>query len=109
MDSQSAADHRIEPEFLGPLGDRPLVELAGRSSPDDLFPGASKFLSNRQQRKRREQWNAVRPMVRRLLQSDEHVMHVVYAQQVPPFMHTIGLGHFAYAYHQVLLVITDRR
>lgn len=109
MEQGSAADHRIEPEFLGPLGDRPLVELAGTSSPDDLFPGASKFLSSRQQRKRREQWNAVRPMVRRLLQPGEHVLHVAYAQQVPPFFHSAGLGHFVYAYHQVLLVITDQR
>jgi hypothetical protein len=109
MDQRVTADHKIEPEFLGPLGDRPLVEIAGRSSPDDLFPGASKFLSGRQQRRRREQWNAVRPMVRRLFQTDEHVLHVVYAQQVPPFLHTIGMGHFVYAYHQVLLVLTDRR
>ena len=67
MEARSTGDYKIEPEFLGPLGDRPLVEQAGKSSPDDLFPGASKFLSGRQQRKRREQWNAVRPMVKRLL------------------------------------------
>lgn len=109
MEPSSAADHRIEPEFLGPLGDRPLAEQAGKSSPDDLFPGASKFLNDRQQRKRRQQWNAVRPMVRRLLQPGEHVLHVAYAQQVPPIFHVVGLGHFAYAYHQVLLVITDQR
>ena len=109
MEPSSAADHKIEPEFLGPLGDRPLAESAGKSSPDDLFPGASKFLSGRHQRKRRQQWNAVRPMVRRLLQPGEHVLHVVYAQQVPPLLHCVGLGHFVYAYHQVLLVVTDQR
>src|SRR6266571_5092771 len=92
MDARSAGDHKIEPEFLGPLGDRPLVEQAGKSLPDDLFPGASKFLSSRQQRKRREQWNAVRPMVKRLLQPGEHILHVVYATQVPPFLHSVGLG-----------------
>jgi len=109
MEPSSSVDHKIEPEFLGPLGDRPLVESAAKSSPDDLFPGASKFLSARHQRKRREQWNAVRPMVKRLLQPGEHVLHVVYAQQVPPFVHCVGLGHFVYAYHQVLLVVTDQR
>src|SRR5213594_3050283 len=109
MEPSSAADHKIEPEFLGPLGDRPLAESAGKSSPDDLFPGASKFLSGRHQRKRREQWNAVRPVVRRLLQPGEHILHVVYAQQVPPLLHSVGLGHFVYAYHQVLLVVTDQR
>ena len=109
METPGAPDHRIEPEFLGPLGDRPLAELAGRSTPDDLFPGAAKFLSARQQAKRREQWNAVRPLVKRLLQPGEHVLHVAYAQQIPPFMHCIGLGHFVYAYHQVVLVVTDQR
>ena len=109
MEARRTGDYRIEPEFLGPLGDRPLAELAGKSSPDDLFPGSSKFLSVRQQRKRREQWNSVRPMVRRILTPDEHVLHVVYAMQVPPFMHTIGMGHFAYAYHQVMLVVTDQK
>ncbi|OLC55694.1 MAG: hypothetical protein AUH92_01600 [Acidobacteria bacterium 13_1_40CM_4_69_4] len=48
-------------------------------------------------------------MVRRLLQPGEHVLHVVYAQQAPPLLHCIGLGHFVYAYHQVILVITDQR
>src|SRR6266699_2964952 len=109
MEPSNSADHKIEPEFLGPLGDRPLVESAGKSSPDDLFPGASRFLSARHQRKRREQWNAVRPMVKRLLQPGEHLLHVVYAQQVPPLLHGVGLGHFVYAYHQVLLVVTDQR
>lgn len=109
MEARGASDYKIEPECLGPLGDRPLAELAGKSSPDDLFPGASKFLSGRQQRQRRIQWNAVRPMVRRLLQPGEHILHVVYAQQIPPLLHSVGLGHFVYAYHQALLVVTDQR
>src|SRR5262245_33675115 len=109
MQSSNAGDHRIEPEFLGPLGDRPLAEMAGKSSPGDLFPGASKYLSQRQQTKRRAQWNAVRPMVKRMLQPGEHVLHVAYAQGIPPFMDHVGFGHFVYAYHQVVLVITDQR
>jgi len=109
MENRGGQDYRIEPEFLGPLGDRPLAESAGASSPDDLFPGASKFLSARVQRKRRAQWNAVRPMVKRLLQPGEHILHVAYAQQVPGLVDHVGLGHFVYAYHQVMLVITDQR
>src|SRR5437879_7920061 len=109
MEPRSASDHKIEPEFLGPLGDRPLAELAGSTSPGDLFPGASKFLSKRQQAKRREQWNAVRPMVRRLLGADEHVLHVAYAMQNPPALDSIGFGYMAYLYHQVVLMITDQR
>ena len=109
METRGGQDYRIEPEFLGPLGDRPLAEMAGKSSPDDLFPGASKFLSARVQRKRREQWNAVRPMVKRLLQPGEHILYVTYAQQAPGLVDHVGLGHFVYAYHQVLLVFTDQR
>jgi hypothetical protein len=33
----------------------------------------------------------------------------VYAQQVPGGLDHVGLGHFVYAYHQVMLVITDQR
>ncbi|HXH28682.1 MAG TPA: zinc ribbon domain-containing protein, partial [Candidatus Polarisedimenticolia bacterium] len=109
MEPHGATDHKIEPEFLGPLGDRPLAEMAGASSPDDLFPGASKFLNARQQRRRREQWNAVRPRVGRVLAPDEHLLHVVYAQQIPPFFHGVGLGYLVYAFHQVVLLLTDRR
>lgn len=109
METNGAADYRIEPEFFGPLGDRPLVEQAGQSSPDDLFPGASKFLSARIQSKRREQWNAVRPLVKRVLAQGEHILYVAYAQQVPGFLDHIGLKHWVYAYHQVILVITDQR
>ena len=109
METNGAADYRIEPEFLGPLGDRPLVEQARKSSPDDLFPGASKFLSAREQRKRREHWNAVRPLVKRLLAPGEHILYVAYAQQVPGGLDHIGMGHFVYAYHQVVLVVTDQK
>ncbi|HZN04233.1 MAG TPA: hypothetical protein VFD06_11685 [Candidatus Polarisedimenticolia bacterium] len=109
METRGAADYRIEPEFLGPLGDRPLAEAAGKSSPDDLFPGASKFLSARVQRKRREQWNAVRPLVKRLLAPGEHILYVAYAQQVPGWLDHVGLKHWIYAYSQVILVVTDQR
>lgn len=109
METRGAADFRIEPEFLGPLGDRPLAEMAGKSSPDDLFPGAAKYLSARIQRKRREHWNAVRPLVKRILAPGEHILYVAYAQQVPGPLDHVGMGHFVYAYHQVVLVVTDQR
>src|SRR5262249_50693090 len=51
LDARRAAPHvaqpgrcavkPIEPEFLGPLFERPLPELAKQGSPGDLFPGAS--------------------------------------------------------------------
>ncbi len=109
MEPRSPSDHKIEPEYLGPLGDRPMESPPGRTGSADLFPGASKFLSARQQAKRRRQWNAVRPMVRRLLRPEEHILYVAFAMQVPPALHHVGFGHLIYLYHQVVLVITDQR
>ena len=64
MNTQGLRDHKIEPEHLGPLADRPLAETAKSGGPGDLFPGASAFLSARQQTRRREQWNVARTMAR---------------------------------------------
>lgn len=109
MEPRRPSDYKIEPEFLGPLGDRPLVELAGRSGPADLFPGASMFLNDRQQAARRKRWDAVRGLVGKLLAPDEHILHVAFAMQNPPALDGVGLGYLVYSYHQVLLVFTDRR
>ncbi|HEV8375137.1 MAG TPA: hypothetical protein VGR38_02755 [Candidatus Polarisedimenticolia bacterium] len=102
-------DHRIEPEFLGPLGDRPLAESAQQSRPDDLFPGVSAFLSARHQRRRRDQWRVAKPLAERLLKPDEHVLYVTHAMQIPPVFHSMALGAMALPYHQVLLVLTPSR
>ncbi len=99
----------IEPEFLGPLAERRLAETARHSAPDDLFPGATAFLSRRQQSARRQRWTAVQERLGRLLRADEHVLYVAQATQTPPGLQSIGLGHLSYAYHQVLLVFTDSR
>jgi len=109
MVSQGVRDHRIEPEHLGPLADRPLVETAKTSGPGDLFPGASAYLSARQQRRRRDQWNAVKPLLGRLLKPEEHVLYVAHAMEVPPLFHLLALGAMVYPYHQVVLVFTDTR
>jgi hypothetical protein len=109
MVPNSPLDHKIEPEYLGPLADRPLAEKARSGGPADLFPGSSAFLSQREQRRRREQWNAARPLARRLLKPEEHVLYVARAIQVPPVLHAMALGALALSYHQVVLVFTDRR
>jgi hypothetical protein len=109
MDQPCPSDHKIEPEFLGPLGDRPLAEITGTVTPGDLFPGASHFLGRRLQAKRREQWNAVRPIVANLLRPEERILYVSFATQIPPALHTVGLGYMALLYHQVLLVFSDQR
>jgi hypothetical protein len=102
-------NYKIEPEFLGPFGDRPLAETARTGGPGDLFPGASTFLSARQQKQRREQWNAARTLAGRILRPDEHILYVAGAVQVPPALHALALGAFAMSYHQVVLVFTETR
>src|SRR5256712_728778 len=109
MASSDARVHRIEPEHLGPLADRPLSETARTGGPADLFPGASAFLSARHQRRRREQWDAARPLAEKLLRPDEHVLYVAHAMEVAPVLHLMALGAMALPYHQALLVFTDTR
>lgn len=104
-----ARDHKIEPEYLGPLADRPLAETAKSGGPSDLFPGASTFLSARVQRGRLEQWKAALPLVGRLLRQDEHVLYVAHGMEVPPLLTCVALGYMAMTYHQVVLVLTDSR
>jgi hypothetical protein len=109
MPTANPRDYKIEPEFLGPLGDRPLAETARSGGPADLFPGASAFLNARVQRRRRDQWNAARSLAGRLLRPEEHVLYVAHAMHVPPALHALALGALALTYHQVMLVFTDTR
>lgn len=103
------ATRRIDPEAIGPIADRPLIETAKKSSPDDLFPGASRFLHHRVQRRRRDLMAAAATPLDRLLQPDEKILYVAQAMQMPPVLHLLSLGRLAQVYHQVLLVFTDRR
>jgi hypothetical protein len=99
----------MNPEALGPLGDRPLAETSGKVGPTDLFPGASKFLAARHQRRRLTQWDAVRPIVQKMLRPEEKVLYVAHAMQVPPVTHAIALRALALPFHQVVLTLTDTR
>ena len=99
----------VQPELLGPLAERPLAELAPGPAEDDLFPGSSRFLGAGERRKRMKLWRASAAVLGRVLRQDEHVLYVARAVQVPPFLHTLGMGHLWVLYHQTLLVVTDRR
>ena len=109
MSGAEPHDLKMEPEFLGPLGAAPLAGSPSSSIGQDLFPGADGFLAPRHQRKRRAQWNAAQPLVKRLLSPGEHVLYVTHAMQMPPALHTLALGAMALPYHQVVLVLTDAR
>ena len=100
---------KIEPEFLGPLKDRPLADGVPAGAQDVLFPGATAFLNSRNQNRRLQQWNIAAPLARKLLQPDEHILHVAPAMQNPPALHFATMGVMAFPYHQVMLVLTDRR
>jgi hypothetical protein len=99
----------VQPEYLGPLAERPLAELAQGPADDEIFPGSSGFLKPAERRARLALWRAATPLLARILRPDEHVLHVGRAIQVPPVLHSLGMGHLWTAYHQVLMVLTDRR
>jgi hypothetical protein len=109
MHPSGSHDYKIEPEYLGPLRDRPLAETARSVGPGDLFAGASDFLSARHQRRRREQWSTVKSLAGLLLRPEEHLLYVAHGMQVPPVLHSLALGAMALPYHQVILLFTDTR
>ena len=100
---------RMNPEALGPLGDRPLAETAPKAGKPEIFPGATKYLAARHQRKREAQWSAVRPLVERMLKPEEQLLFVAHAMQVPPVFDAMALGAMALPFHQVVLALTDTR
>jgi len=109
MDSESRTTRAIEPDYLGPLMERPLAESSRSGAEEPLFPGASKFLSARQQKRRVTQWSAARPLAEKLLRPDEHVLYVAHGMQMPSILHYLSLGAMALTYHQVVLVLTESR
>ena len=109
MEMRPVGDYKIEPEALGPIEDRPLAETVRGSSPGDLFPGASRFLARRHQDRRRQQWAVAQPVAAKLMQPGERVLYVAHGIEVPGLLHQLVLGAMAPAFHQVLLVLTDRR
>ncbi len=104
-----ASQRRMNPEALGPIGDRPLASQPGKTGADELFPGATAFLAARHQKKRREQWAAVRPIVEKMLKPEEQLLFVAHAMQVPPVFDGLALGAYALPFHQVVLALTDSR
>jgi hypothetical protein len=109
MSTAVAAPRAIQPEFLGPLAERPLVETAPDDRADDLFPGSAGFLGARERRARLALWRSAAPLLERVLRRDEHVLHVARVIQVPPPLHSLGMGYMWMSYHQALLVVSDQR
>jgi hypothetical protein len=99
----------VQPEYLGPLAERPLAELAPGPADDEIFPGSSGFLKQAERRTRLALWRGAAPVLARILRPEEHVLHVARAIQVPPVLHSLGMGHMWMMYHQVLVVLTERR
>lgn len=107
MNMPPATHRRMNPEALGPLGDRPLASRPAGAG--ELFPGATTFLAARHQKKRLLQWAAVRPIVEKMLRPDEQLLYVAHAMQMPPTFDALALGAYALPFHQVVLALTDSR
>ncbi len=96
---------RIDPNHLGPLS----PEAATPGAPGDLFPGASRYLSKRQLARAARTRDLVAERVGTLLEPGETVLYLAPAHQLPGLWDSLGFGVYAYAYHTVALVLTDRR
>ncbi len=96
---------QIDPHRLGPLA----PEDAVSTGPEDLFRGASRYLSKRQIAAAARLRDMVAERVGALLEPGEAVLYLARGHQIPTIWDQLGFGYLAYAYHTVALVVTDRR
>jgi hypothetical protein len=101
----AGALRKFEPEHLGPLGPEPLPGNGAH----DFFPGEERFLKASRRKKLVQVWREVAPIVSRLLGRDERILYAARATANPGAFHAATIGAMAYAYCQVLLILTDSR
>lgn len=103
--SPKKATKPIEPAHLGPLTkDAPSFGPA-----PVLFPGERRWLGKSRIRRRAALWNQVAPVLEPVLTGDEHVLYVAEGVEKVSFLRAMTMGALIYAYHRVVLVLTDRR
>ncbi len=95
----------INPRHLGPVTKQP----AAAGPPPALFPGDLEFLGKGRLRRRAALWSQVSPLLDKILTPGEQILHVAEAMQKVSVFRTMTMGMMVYAYHQVALVLTDKR
>jgi hypothetical protein len=93
------------PAFLGPLDD----DLTPVTGPAKVFAGEEKYLSARKLDARVKLCDEIAPILGRLLDQEETVLHVLPALHYPRFLDFFGFGVWWTLFFRATLVLTDRR
>jgi hypothetical protein len=93
------------PAFLGPLDD----DFTPVTGPVKVFAGEEKFLSARKLDARVNLCREVAPVLRRVLDEDETVLHILPVLHYPRFLEFFGFGVWWTLFFRATLIVTDRR
>jgi len=93
------------PAFLGPLDD----DLTPVTGPVKVFEGEEKYLSARKLDARVKLCKELAPILERVLDQDETVLHVLPALHYPRFFDFFGFGVWWTLFFRATLILTDRR
>jgi hypothetical protein len=96
---------RLNPAFFGPLDD----EFAPVTGSVRFFAGEERFLSPRKLDARDRLWNAIRPVLDRVLEPDETVLYAAPVVHNPRTLDLLGFGMWYVIFFKAALVLTDRR
>ena len=96
---------RCNPAALGPLDD----DLTPVTGPVTVFEGEEKYLSARKLDARAKLYAEIAPILGRVLDQEETVLHVVPALAYPRFLELFGFGVWWTLFFRATLILTDRR
>ena len=93
------------PAFLGPLDD----DLTPITGPVKVFGGEGKYLSARKLDARAKLCQEIAPILGRVLDQEETVLHLLPALHYPRFLELFGFGVWWPLFFRATLILTDRR
>jgi hypothetical protein len=96
---------RCNPAALGALDD----DLTPVTGPVAVFEGEAKYLSARKLDTRAKLCGEIAPILGRVLDQEETVLHVVPALAYPRFLELFGFGMWWTLFFRATLILTDRR
>jgi len=101
----SGFDFQSKPDALGPLDD----DLTPVTGPVKVFEGEEKYLSARKLDARAKLCAEIAPILGRVLDTEETVLHVLPALHYPRFLELFGFGMWWTFFFRATLILTDRR
>ncbi len=103
MDSDQG--FRCNPAALGPLDD----DLTPVTGPVKVFEGEDKYLSARKLDARAKLCEEVAPVLGKILDQEETVLHVLPVLHYPRFLDFFGFGMWWTLFFRATVILTDRR